>query len=92
MIEPVWSSRMKTTLNLDDDLLRAAKAHAEARGVTLTSVVQDALRRLLTEPDVPQFRLHLPVTRGRRQPAVDIDSNAAVAEYLDRSEHDFTLS
>lgn len=83
---------MKTTLNLDDDLLDAAKAHAATRGVTLTRIVDEALRRLLTEPGVPHFRLDLPATRGRRQPVIDMDSNAAVVEYLDRSEHDVTPS
>ncbi len=77
---------MKTTLNLDDELLRAVKARAEARRVTLTALVEDALRSLLTESDNRSFRLELPITRGRQPPTVEIDSNAAVEEYLDRSE------
>ncbi len=39
---------MKTTLNLDDDLLRRAKSSALAAGKTLTAFVEDALRAQLT--------------------------------------------
>lgn len=76
---------MKTTLNLNDDLLRAVKVHAKERGVTMTVVIEDALRRVLTNQQVLGFHLDLPVTHGRRLPAVDIDSNAAIEEYLDRT-------
>lgn len=38
---------MRTTLNLNDDLLRQAKKRAAAEDRTLTSVIEDALRRLL---------------------------------------------
>jgi len=33
-----------------------------------------------------RFQLDLPVTRGNRMPTIDIDSNAALEEYLDRAE------
>lgn len=75
---------MKTTLNLNDDLLHSAKDRAASRGVTLTQVVEEALRSALTETATTSFRLDLPVTRGHRLPLVDIDSNAAIDEYLDR--------
>jgi hypothetical protein len=45
-----------------------------------------ALRRVLAEPSPAGFRLELPVTHGSRMPAADIDSNAALEEYLDRVE------
>lgn len=38
---------MRTTLNLNDDLVRQAKQRAAAEDSTLTSVIEDALRRLL---------------------------------------------
>lgn len=44
------SIAMKTTLNLDDRLLRSAKKAAAERGVTLTSVIEDALRTSLPQP------------------------------------------
>lgn len=79
-----WS--VKTTLNLDDDLMRAVREHARRQGVTLTTLVSDALRRTLSEPTPAEFRLELPATCGTRMPTVDVDSNAALEEYLDRTE------
>lgn len=79
---------MKTTMNLDDDLLDAVRARAAERNTTMRAVVEEALRRLLTEDDPPAFDLELPATRGRRPPSVDVDSNAALAEYLDRAAGD----
>jgi hypothetical protein len=76
---------VKTTFNLDDDLMRAAKERARQRGVTLTALIAEALRRELAETGEPtEFRIDLPVTRGRRAPTINIDSNAAVEEYLDQ--------
>ncbi len=77
---------MKTTLNLDNDLMQAVRERARRQGVTLTALVSDALRRTLAEPAPAAFRLDLPVTHGSRMPTVDIDSNAALEEYLDRVE------
>ncbi len=77
---------MKTTLNLDDDLMQAVRERARRQGVTLTALVSDALRRTLAEPAPAGFRLDLPVTHGSRMPTIDIDSNAALEEYLDRVE------
>ena len=36
---------MRTTLNLDDDLLRAARSLADERGESLSAVVSDLIRR-----------------------------------------------
>ncbi|MBA3339190.1 MAG: type II toxin-antitoxin system VapB family antitoxin [Geodermatophilaceae bacterium] len=38
---------MRTTLNLNEELVRRAKQRAAAEDRTLTSVIEDALRRLL---------------------------------------------
>lgn len=76
---------MKTTMNLDDDLLAAVRSHAAERNITMRAVVEEALRRLLTVSPEPAFHLALPVTHGQRRPTIDIDSNAAIDEHLDRS-------
>jgi len=63
---------MKTTLNLDDELLRRAKQLAAERRTTLTAVVEDALRaRLHAAPSRERFRLAFPVVAGHRPPPVD---------------------
>ena len=38
---------MRTTLEIDDELLRAAQARAKQRGTTVERVIEDALRRQL---------------------------------------------
>ncbi|MBD0324747.1 MAG: CopG family transcriptional regulator [Aldersonia sp.] len=40
---------MRTAMNLSDALLEQARAHATATGRTVTSLVEEALRKLLAE-------------------------------------------
>ena len=56
---------VRTTVSLPEPLLENAKRRAAARGVTLSTVVEDALRSHLTEEEAsaPLFRLH--TVRGR---------------------------
>lgn len=61
---------MRTTLNLDPDLMRSAKAEAARTGKTLTSVIEDALRLSLGSiPATAVTAFDLPVSRGGRSPA-----------------------
>ncbi len=77
---------MRTTLAVDDNLLVAAKRRARSRGQTLGQVVEDALRRELAEPAVREPPVEVPVFRGGGGPlpGVDLTSNRAVREALDR--------
>lgn len=76
---------MRTTVNVHDELLAAAKLRARERGVTLGALIEDALRRELAERDSPPPRLDLPVFRGGSgpRPGVDLTSNRALYELLD---------
>ena len=71
---------MRTTLDINDELLRAAKAHAADSRTTLKATVEQALREFLAGPvrassDPPQ----IPVFRGHGvQPGVDLTDNAAL--------------
>jgi hypothetical protein len=77
---------MKTTLNLDDHLLRAAKKAAAERGVTLTSIVEDALRAALIEsPARTTARFRMPVVKGRRVPAVDVADRDALYRRMEET-------
>jgi hypothetical protein len=69
---------MRTTLNLDDNLMREARKRAVREGRTLTSVLEEALRLLLTQPRPRRpYRLAWVTTRGTGAPAVDVaDRNA----------------
>ena len=78
-------SIMRTTISVDDHLLASAKRRARQRGQSLWEVVEDALRRELAEPaeakppKVPVFR-----GSGGPLPGVDLTSNRALREVLDR--------
>jgi hypothetical protein len=63
---------VRTTIDISDDLLRAAKVRAAASDRTLAEVVNDALRLLLQGP-VPADVPTLPVGRAARiLPGVDL--------------------
>ncbi len=44
---------IRTTLNLPDGLVAQAKTHAAASGQTLTSLVEEGLRLVLQQHEVP---------------------------------------
>jgi hypothetical protein len=76
---------MKTTLDLDDQILTEAKRRAAASGLTLKSFVEDALRaRILPAPAVRKpFHLKLPVVRGVAPPAVEVMDRRALHDFMD---------
>jgi len=75
---------MKTTLNLDDALLRQAKRVALERGVTLTQVVQEALEvAVLPKAQARPFQLDWRPVRGHRPPAVDLADREALYDLME---------
>jgi predicted transcriptional regulator len=76
---------MRTTIRLDDDLLRRAKRAAAERGTTLTAVIEDALRRALAPATgQPRSRVELPTFRGDGlQAGVDLDDTASLLDLMD---------
>ena len=73
---------MRTTLRLDDDLLIEVKKQADARGLTLSEVVNIALRQGLTTRRRPRrpFRQR---TRDLGRPSFDVTKANAVAAALE---------
>jgi len=80
---------MRTTIRLDDDLLREAKRQAAASGRTLGAVIEDALREALSRRPAEGRREHVRLTTFRGQgvrPGVDLDDSAALLDLMeDRS-------
>ena len=78
-------SHMRTTIDINDELLRAVKAHAAGERKTLKATIEEALREFLAGPrpgvaDAPP----IPVFRGRGvQPGVDLTDNAALEGIMD---------
>lgn len=78
---------MRTTLDLDDDLMIRAKVRAAERRTSLKSVFEDALRASLGPSQRGKAAVVLPSwDGGGLPPGVDWTSNAAMTEYLDRVE------
>ena len=77
---------MRTTIRLDDDLLREAKAYAAATDRTLTRLIEDALRETLgrRQQARKRRRVRLPTSgHGGLQPGVDISDSKALWDLMD---------
>ena len=76
---------MKTTLNLDDNILRAAKVRAAETGETLTRFIENALRNHLESISSQRadFRLNLLVKRGRPVRDVALDNRDSLYEEME---------
>jgi hypothetical protein len=77
---------MKTTVDLDDDLLRLAKRRAAEAGIPLRVYIEDALRaRLVPRPQrSKKFKLDLPIVAGTAPPTVDIADREALYDLMER--------
>ncbi|MGM7697709.1 ribbon-helix-helix protein, CopG family [Microbacterium sp. A84] len=85
---------MRTTVILPDELYRQVKERARRDNRTMTSFLEEALRRALAENGEarPDFRLQAfrPAVGARGvQPGVDLNSNAALEDLMDAD--DFTV-
>ncbi len=78
---------MKTTLSLNDQILRRAKTRAAREGISLTRFVEDALRTTLMDDGRkdPAFKLELKTVQGDAPPRVDISDREALYDVLDRA-------
>jgi hypothetical protein len=77
---------MRTTIRLDDSLLRDAKAMAARAGRSLNDFIEDAVRVAVRSSTAPAAAaVELPVFRGGRglKPGVNLDSGAALLELMD---------
>ena len=77
-------SCMRTTLQLDDELVTKAKISAARTGRTLSQVIEDALRSaLVVRESNPADRAIVPTTAGRPRPGVNLDDGAALRDLLE---------
>ena len=76
---------MRTTIRLDDGLLRRAKAQAAATGRSLNDFIADAVRAALApRGKVSAGSIDLPSFRGRGlQAGVDLDDTAALLDLME---------
>jgi hypothetical protein len=76
---------MRTTLDLEDSLVRQAKRRAVKEGRTLTALLEDALRRYLSprQRSGRRFRLKLLKKKGRLTSGVDLSDRDALYERME---------
>jgi Family of unknown function (DUF6364) len=80
---------MRTTIRIDESLLREAKQVAARTGKSLTAVIEDALRESLAHqrPTARRKPVHLITVGGNGPlPGVDLDDTASLLELMDKSD------
>ncbi len=75
---------MRTTLNLDDQLLTAAKHRALDENVSLSRVVENALREILAKSKISRRPVHLVTATGHGvKPGVNLDNSSSLLDIMD---------
>ena len=75
---------MRTTLNLDDRLMRTVKRYAGETGRTITSIVELALRELIDRHERAEpYQLRWITVPGGAQPGVDLNDRDALLERME---------
>lgn len=81
---------MRTTIDLPDELLRQAKAHAALTGTTLkdlvTACLSQGLRNGVQLTSEPRRRSELPIARRAAGPTPPVLSNRELYQILDDEE------
>ena len=76
---------MRTTVRLSDDLLRQAKKKAAKEGRTLTSLLEEGLRAVLTETrNARRVRVQLPISKasGGTLPGIDLNRSSDLEDRM----------
>jgi plasmid stability protein len=80
----------RTTVRLPDDLIRRAKAKAATEGRSLTALIEDGLRRVVSErsPGDRSSRTLPPVSSatGGVMRGIDLEDSAALQDLEDRGD------
>lgn len=75
---------MRTTLDINSTLMRAARQRAAAEGRTLTSLIEEALRLLLGQrKQQVAYRLRWVTKRGAALPEVDVADRDLLYERME---------
>lgn len=75
---------MRTTVDIDDELLIRARQRAAEQGTTLTAVIEEALAAALAPaPKRKKFKLRWKAHKGRLMPGVDVSDRDALFDALE---------
>lgn len=80
---------MRTTVNLPDELYRAVRVRAAQEGRTVTSLLEEALRKALDDGDADggEYRVR-PLSGADLDARLPVDDNAALRDLMDAAEGD----
>jgi hypothetical protein len=79
---------MRTTISIEDGLLRAAKQRGLERNMTLGGVIEDALRTVLDPSrarDAERVPLPMSKRRGGTRPGVDVADGVRLRDVMDET-------
>ena len=75
---------MRTTLNLDRQLLISAKHLAVEQGVSLSQIIENALRSSFSKPNVECKTVRLVTSPGSGvKPGVDLDNGSSLLDIME---------
>ncbi len=77
---------MRTTIRLDDSLIRQAKTLAARTGRTLTAVIEDALRAALARPEPRKEKRKITFVTFKGaglMPGIDLDDTASLLDAME---------
>ncbi len=75
---------MRTTLNLDDQLLKLAKHRAIEQGVSLSEFIENVIRQSFSRQSVDHKTVRLITTAGPGvKPGVDLDNARSMLDIMD---------
>ena len=75
---------MRTTLNIDNQILAMAKHRAIEKGVTLTHIVEDALRDAFSKKEENNANIHLLTVKGPGvKPGIDLDHASSLLDIME---------
>ena len=77
---------MRTTLNLEDAIMRAVKRQALETGRTMTQVIEDSLRETLIRKkrsDKREFKLQMVTVKGTKKPGVDLTDRCSLYDIME---------
>jgi len=77
---------MRTTVRLDPELLKRAKALAAATNRSMTGLIEDALRQMLERREAPAEHMRfemITATGNGVRPGVDLDDSASLWDVVE---------
>jgi ribosomal protein L20A (L18A) len=75
---------MRTTIDIDDQLLKYAKLQAAQQGSTLRQVIEDALREFFSRHSLERNPVKLETVSGARlKPGVNLDDGRSLNDIME---------